>query len=315
MIIDWISVTIKLKKKTMIHVLSELKAYFAAYGLEWVEIATGRNGYDHAAKVGGFIWVLWRPDRCDMGVHVDIPASGIAELGVRAELIMRDLRSLGASASRIDIAGDDFTGVLDLDKVIDHARQKTFVTRARQDAEGGRWTISENEHGGRTVYFGKRSSDTFLRIYDKRIEQLDKHKPVEHDHWVRGELELKAERAAAAFEYICLHPDDWQEAACGWIRSHLDFKEVGESEQKTRWPVCDWWLAFLDQAAKSCLYVVKAQKTIDDVRRWVDRQVSPSLFVLKKALGIDELIHMILSAEDRLSLNHEMMLSAAGVST
>ncbi len=313
MIGDWIEGTIKLKEKSMMDAVFELKDYFSPFGLSWDELDHGFNGYIKSAQVGHSIKVLWHPARVDMGVHVSIPSSGVAELGVSFESICRDLFSLGMVGSRFDCAGDDHEGLINLDRVIQAARDKCFVSRWRESGRGGRWELRENEHGGRTLCFGKRESRAFLRIYDKRQEQLDKGKPVEWDIWNRAELELHGERANAAFVYVVTHPDDWHEAACGWMRSYLDFKEPGTNEQKTRWETASWWLEFLKNAAKCRLVVLPVVKTVERVKRWFKRQVVPNAYVLYRYMGMDELISMMLEGQDRVKEKHQLMLSAVGI--
>lgn len=305
MIGDWIAGTIKLKKKTLIHVLSEVQNYFAGYGMTWLELEHGYNGYSKAAKVGSSCKVLWRPDRLDMGVHVVIPASGIAEMGVSFEAICRDLHYVGLVASRFDFAADDFDGLLDMDVIRAKADgKKEVVSRAKhvrelRDLAGG---------SGETIYFGDRESEMFVRVYDKRQERLDKGEKCEREHWIRVEPELKGARAHAAFLYVVTHPEGWHEAACGWLRSHLDFKEPGEDEQKSRWETSSWWLAFLANAAKLRLAIGEQVKTVERVRRWVKKQVTPSLLVLGKTIGYEELFSDILEAASRLSIEQEHMI-------
>lgn len=65
-------------------------------------------------------------------------------------------------------------------------------------------TTSEYEQSGYTVYVGSRQSEQFLRIYDKRAEQLSKGKEVAlpEQLWTRAELELKGDKAHVALRTL-----------------------------------------------------------------------------------------------------------------
>lgn len=300
MLIDWLEGTINLKKtkKTVIHTVSELKAYFSGLGLSWLELDRGAMGYTHSAKVGASIRVCWSPERSEMGVHVSIPASGLAEIGGRAESVCFDFYHMGMVCGRIDNAYDDFEGNLNLQEIEAKVRRGEFVCRGKSaESYKSLWGGS-----GCTISFGKRGSESYVRIYDKSAEQADKGKGV-FTHWVRAELESKGDRAQAIFLQIVTNPEGWQSLALGWLRSYLDFKDVGGAAQKTRWESSSFWLTFLDHAAKVRLVIVKGARTIEDVRAWVKRQVVPSLFALGKTIGWEKLFSDILDGEDRLSLS------------
>ena len=126
------------------------------------------------------------------------------------------------------------------------------------------------------------------------------------------EFEYKGARAQAVADYIVTHRVNWREAAMGWFLAYLDFKEPGTDENKSRWKTCDWWLKFLEYASKVRLFISRVTKTVDDVKRWVNKQVAPSLFVLSMTIGHDDLFHMVGEASARLSNKHLDMIQSYG---
>ena len=133
---------------------------------------------------------------------------------------------------------------------------------------------------GETIYLGERSSQMFVRIYNKAAEQLAGGGEVEFPHWLRVEAEFKKEKAHAM---ACRIASEGLVAFAGVLRSHLAFRVPAESEQRTRWAVCDWWLVFLDHAARAPLSLAPAVRTVEAAVAWVARQVAPTLALIANA--------------------------------
>ena len=105
------------------------------------------------------------------------------------------------TVNRIDLAYDDFKGFLDIDSIFDDALQLNFVSKLRNVYTTT--SIDTSTHDiGKTVCHGKESSDVYIRIYDKLVEQ---HAYDFLDHWVRCEIMLRHERAASALDLLSDH--------------------------------------------------------------------------------------------------------------
>lgn len=94
-------------------------------------------------------------------------------------------------ASRIDIAIDVLGAVAHPLDIFDAWNDNRIETHAQkcQAIEGYK---ADGTKTGETVYIGSRTSDTFLRVYDKGAEQKS------DELWTRIELELKKGQARAA---------------------------------------------------------------------------------------------------------------------
>ena len=194
--LDWIQGTIK--KPDILGVVGEVERLFT--GCDWALMDRGIMGYTCSAMFCESGRVLWNLDRPEMGVHVILPSSALDAMGCLPDSLLCDLYYLGMVATRIDIAADDFDGVVRLSEVHDKVCGGELVTRSKTAHEdralrGGT---------GHTIYFGQRTSESFMRIYDKSAERAEKHAGV-YTSWVRAELELKGKRAAAAAREIVRH--------------------------------------------------------------------------------------------------------------
>jgi phage replication initiation protein len=240
-----------------------------------------------------------------MGVHVRLPARALKALPRDAIAVLCDSVGMHGKFTRLDLATDDFQGVLDMDVMREKILKQEFVCRARS----GREIRSLFGGAGHTLYFGSRESDTFLRIYDKAAEQADLGVDVSCCRsWIRVEMELKNDRADGAAHYIDQHREDWSNEAAGWLLSFLDFKDPGTDSNVSRWDTSPWWSLFVAHAKKSRIASVQEERTVEDVRDWVDRQVVPSLFVLEATVGHEEVFQMVAEGSGRLKDHHKKMI-------
>lgn len=294
--IDWIEGTLKslFKGMTMV-IVSELHQYFG----DWEENEYGGLGYDASATVWESGRVFWSTARPQMGVHVRLPSTALASSGRDPEQVLCELHQLGAKFTRIDLAADDQQGFLDLKEIARKTVNKCEIVCQAHEGNHNHGSFGKTVEG-HTEYYGSRKSETFVRIYDKAAEQRAKGKAAP-DHWVRVEFEYKRARAHAVAAHIATHRADWRNAAKGWFLAYLDFKEPGRDSHKSRWVSCAWWLAFLEYASKVRLVLQKVVKTVADVKRWIEQQVAPSLFVLASTIGRDEIFQIIGEGSARLS--------------
>ena len=80
------------------------------------------------------------------------------------------------------------------------------------------------------VTFGSRQSESYLCVYDKRMEELSKgHETLMP--WVRCELELKKERAELASSYLAVLPiEEWREFAVGLLKTCISFRDTAPDD-------------------------------------------------------------------------------------
>ena len=131
--------------------------------------------------------------RDDMGVWCEMSGQGCRAFetlstldGDKWQALFATIVSEKMNITRLDVAYDDHSGILDIDEIIQDTRKKEYVSKSDY------WEIMESSKG-QSLQFGSPQSDTLIRIYDKARER----NCPEGEHWIRVELQLRRERAIA----------------------------------------------------------------------------------------------------------------------
>lgn len=194
--IDWLSITFPIPRGASAEQYDDIQ-YFRqqiAYNLTrdksvW-RTAKPLFGYTSAYQSGYGTLVMY--GKQEMGVHVQYSGQALYMLdinGVEADDIIRNAVSLGARATRADIALDIYNGVSGADSFTNAVKLGKAITSSKT------WKNLENEAGGKTCYIGARSSERMVRVYDKKAERASQFIEVSSDSWIRVEAELKGDRA------------------------------------------------------------------------------------------------------------------------
>ena len=142
--------------------------------------------------------------------------------------------------TRVDLAFDDHTGILDINEIIQDTRKQEFVSRSDY------WEILESSKG-QSLQFGSPQSDVLIRIYDKARER----NCAEGEHWIRCELQLRHDRAV---KLAGLGLPIGQ-AFCGVVVNYLRFVDPDpEDSNRWRWPMKSYWGEMLCGAERIRLY-------------------------------------------------------------
>jgi phage replication initiation protein len=269
---------------------------------EWVERGRGGYGYTRAWEARGI--VAFTDGRDGMGIHLSASGTALAALAEAVGDVVEWWAETWAHDShltRLDVAWDDMAekpgaGLLDLGVVRQSLEDGTVTMRWRRWEEVAGWRSHETwRNSGQqaqresiTLYFGRRGSDAFARMYDKRAEQLaklakdDPARDKLPGHWVRVELELRHEAATVMFGLI--REAGWM-GATRVLHGYLDFRIPGADSNKARWATAPWWDAFLAHAEKATLGLTKRVSDVTAKTAWIERQVARTLAVLVDAGG------------------------------
>jgi phage replication initiation protein len=275
-----------------------------------VSLPHGYRHYKHAMLLRPGVTVL-HGGRPEMGVHVEVSGAGCRQLEAEGvvecwqQFIARCL-AFNGRFGRIDVAIDDRAGLLDMQQIEGAAwRGRCKGRQVLRD------TDRDGVELGHTIYFGSRESDTFCRLYDKRLEQRAKG-ATDDSHWVRAELELKSERAHALAQVLAA--GDLMATVAGVLRSHLVFVEPTADTHRERWPVCEWWLRFLAEAEKVKLKLKPAEGllTIQRAHRWLTVAAGPVLAALMEHQqgSLEWLLDVITVAAARMKPKHQLLARA-----
>lgn len=292
--IDWLSFTITAHKS-----IGEVLGLFGFSFADFYECEKGAMGYKRMLMLHGSNLRVMFEGNDNMGIHFDVSGSAMADLyeyykrGV-SEVTPWDTLAVDIDmqivshmlgrvlqyghVTRLDLAidnkGDIYYRLPELVAVLENHR---FVTKFRK------WrNVAEKETSGQavghTVYFGSRSSNVMLRVYDKQLEQNSKHRddvaPIEYE-WVRWELELKGERAQMAVEHM-LDGFSVGEVCVGVLANYFRVI-IFDDSNKSRCSNDIKWDTFINNIRALRLYVHHEEKTLEDKKNWIMRQVAPTL--------------------------------------
>jgi phage replication initiation protein len=289
--------------------------------LEWLATERGRYGYR-----SGFARQnvhVWHDGTADMGVCVEITGQGCRQLEAEGVVDNSDLlfpgwvgflgqcRDMGGKFSRLDVAADDYDGLLNLPRMKELAGRDALVTRFKGGlycenldfCTGG----SSRPTGGATLYAGSQRSEMYVRCYNKAAEQGEK---FQGEHWTRLELQTRKDKADLLAGLLI---ERGTEAFAGVINNLLSFREPSETDTNhRRWPVCEWWCTFVATLERLPLSVAPEQKTLVGAADWVERQIAPYLSMLLEApdLGVNWLRGVHARALGRWSRRHREMFGA-----
>lgn len=315
--IDWLSYTVKCTEQSdlsMYNIERLQKELFLDVDVIPIQ-KNGRYAYSSAIDYSNSITILYNDiaareftdaetslDRyLKMGIHVEISGNGCRMLETHLKKHGMDMRGYilflkeyGVNFSRIDVAYDDYNRLLDFDVIESKMRNDQVVTRLRnkQQVEGYSKieNLSSSNSKGVTYYFGNRSSEAFVRFYDKRIEQIAKGNPVPDDieTWQRYEVVLKREKAndfVNKYE-ACEDLSRLYMQIIGGLIRFIDDTDVNKARCKTSL----FWEQFTSNETPVKLASKEMDSDLSTVIEWFDKAVANSLIVLlaiAESEGID----------------------------
>jgi hypothetical protein len=283
--IHWLSGSTRIEPNIVLDTLSEL------CNGEFVTLDRGGMSYTHRAIGPSGISVFWTPGRADSAVT--IPGEACELLGTVGIVAARDLLEL--SITRLDLAWDA-TGITPQQIRADY-HAGNVVARAHRDS----WSWHESATGS-TFYVGSRQSPRMIRFYDRRGP-------------TRIELELHQERAQLVWADLMAHSDaDWSGAAMSHVRAFIDFRDRSNVSRPDLAPLLPWWSQIVAGAARSKLLIQRVERSLDDVKTWLERSISSSLALVARSMPdpahyLDELVR---NGRLKWRTRHRVMLARAG---
>jgi hypothetical protein len=239
-----------------------------------------KGGYFHSASCSG-VTVAWGDTRPD--VLVTVPGEVCEELGISGLVALSILTGLEPT-SRIDVAWD--ADCLVPEMFAEAFEAGNVVTRIQRplNPDTGRVKGIERHfnHEGDTVYLGSRTSERFLRVYDRRGP-------------TRVELELKERRAVELWRRLIALNDEaaWGREALSELRAFIDFRERSEGVHVDRCELLPWWDEFCSGADRRSTVIPRKAPDLESQEAWLRGQVAGSLALLVALRGqrfLDELL-------------------------
>lgn len=214
----------------------------------------GHNGYSKSVQFGnsqnGSVTLMYNLDRPDMGLFLHMTASGKAFLEEHSpkkidwhKVIEEIYQIYHGHASRIDIATDFINHGFSVAELYQNLQSEKWLFI---DSVNRKIPLKRIGHIGageqvETIYVGSRKSDNFLRLYDKKKEQMKANGPyhniaVNCNNWVRVEAEIKGRASRVLGSTIAtLTTDDIYPYLAGYVykRWKLVINNEKKSEEKS----------------------------------------------------------------------------------
>ena len=232
--------------------------------------------------------------REDMGVWVELSGQGCRTFESLSAKSWDDLFQWitvqQLKITRLDVAFDDHTGVLDIDQIVEDTRRKHYVSRSDYwetvPVSYTHLTLPSNSSAASDVY-KRQQSKVLVRIYDKAAERHCEP----GTHWVRVEMQLRDDRA---IQYSKI-PLSIGEAFSGVLLNYLRYVIPDDTDSnKWRWPMTDYWLDMLEVLTPIKIYTAPGMDyNIDRCREYVVNQAGNAIDALLQIYGIHEFQRLI----------------------
>lgn len=199
----------------------------------------GHYPYAHIQRVGNISIAYDNYD--ERGVFVTLTSQGCREFENNSSIGWTDLfgiiRGGEGHMTRLDIAFDDRTGLLDMQQMKHDRNAANYRSLLSYTAEHR--SHKENIMG-MSLYFGAKGSNTNIRIYDKDAEQGGLG-----THWIRVELQLRDAYADTVVKSGLSIPCIFSSV----LKKYLVFLQPNPTDSnKCRWPVAPYWNTLLEGA-------------------------------------------------------------------
>lgn len=261
-------------------------------------------GYDKTYKIG-LIEVMHYTDQLDGSDNWFINMSGQAcrqfEIASSFDFItfFGVLANVDAVYTRLDIALDDFKNIFTVNQFRNAVYNKQCVTKLRDwgDHRRGKIASGLDDVHMNNFYLGSSTSRYFLNVYDKKLERESKKIEVVHKTWVRTEVRFKYEYADAFIVHLLQNNGEIGSHITAFLNAHIKFlkpsvikkylaKERGYTNRSRLAEdvknQAEWWRSFLNNTKNLHLTKYKPEKTLDDSKQWVYKQVAITLAMLKE---------------------------------
>lgn len=323
LIFDWVSLS------TKIHKPEDIISLLGMEDCPW-EILSGFYGYNLRHFFGGVSIHFCEGDMSRVNGFYLLEMSGqgcrtfetyghgnydVLFNFVRSEFL-RPESDRRVRLTRLDVAYDDLTGVLDLEQMLDYADNHYFVSRfASRNIEelsspGINGRIAKGLNCG-----SKANGLTYIRVYNKALERGFDEKACNKlgitypFHWVRCEVQLRKDNATGFIKK--LSGSSLSELYTGVLRNYLSFREPNSSDSNIRrWEEASWWTTFLDNAAAISVVDKPGVKyNLSALTNYVLTQPIGSLKTIIKLFGEDALIQLIKSAPDSKNPKYKRLIA------
>jgi len=274
---DWLSFT---SKK---HTPQEIINALGLSDLPWQE-TKGARGYRDRYYFGCIS--IHYNGREDMGVWCEMSGQGcrnfeqFSKLPNKWDDLFKFITDNNLHVTRLDVAFDDHTGLLDIEQVANDIKCGNFISYMNF------WEVICSSKGT-SVQIGSPQSNTLIRIYDKAAERGYQ----DDTHWIRVELQLRDDRAQ---KFLDLNLT-LGKAFAGVLMNYIRIVEPDEFDSnRSRWPTAGYWVTFLNGASRISVYTAPgADYNFKKLSRYVIDQIGNAISCLIDCVGVQDFLFML----------------------
>lgn len=277
--------------------------------------AYGQNGYKVACE---FDKIFFFADgiKPGMGVHVRMSGQGCRNFEKHSKLSFKQLfeliyKSENIKLTRLDVAYDDFEGLIDLDAVKQDVIERNVVTRFRSFNVLLGFQVDHPEVSC-TINFGRMASNIWITLYDKLEERKSKDICPGCKHWVRCEIKMRRQNANR-FVQLLNEGKNIHELYFLVLNNYVRIVNPDQNDSnRWRWSVADHWAKFCNSVLDDRISLYKAPDdpyTVNNLVRYVTEQAGAAIYTYIKKFSIDDLVEKIAPKQYRLAFKYQELLA------
>jgi len=254
--IDWIAATLP-EKMTSEFTLSSYVSLALKLARGVWQRSGGMHGYKLCIDQPTTGIVARGNGNDDAGSHIILSGTALTTLAVTIspDKLIANLVGAQARFARIDLAidivGDARANIPELHQLF---LADKCTTKSRK------LSLVQSGVDGHTMYVGGRTSERFIRIYNKAAERRANGEQSNTD-WIRIELELKGARANMCAKSIASPDNSVGDVIAAHIRDFIDFD-------------LSWWG---EATSGKSVEMQQSARKLTDTENWLLEQVAPAL--------------------------------------
>lgn len=211
------------------------------------------------------------------------------------------------NVTRLDVAYDDHTGILDINKILKLTYDGCYVSRSQKGIHTSTFSsdkVSRSVKHAHSIMYGSKSSEFYIRIYDKAAERGGLN-----EHWIRCESVFKHERAFNFIGFI-MSGESVGKTYCSVLNNYLRFVRPDQNDSnKNRWKTQKFWTDFLGEVEKISLTTKKdVEYNLHKIERYVFNQSGNSIETIINCIGVDEFMHNLMRRRSELNVHQRRII-------
>ncbi|MCL1807981.1 MAG: replication initiation factor domain-containing protein [Oscillospiraceae bacterium] len=269
----------------------------------------GRHGYRKGVSFNG-IEIYYDGNSLTMGANVSMSGDGCRTftqfhpMEELLQIIHEGVKEGEINPTRLDVACDDHTGLLNLRRIIEVIRERKL--RSRITHRRGIFNLNGSDQDeGDTVYIGSEKSEMRIRIYDKAKEQGD------YDGtWNRLEMVNRRDYARAVIEALVTSGAEMGEIVAGILADRIAFIEL-DDVNISRCSLASWWAEFLETLKRiKLMFKEKPEMAVERLAHFFGDDLAACVYVLSEAFGDGFWKHVKDKGKEKIRKRHKTALDA-----